>query len=81
MRTVVDIDDPLLKDLKKIKKKRKSLGRLISDLLAKALGEDKLRKSEFTIVVNVKPGQCLLAVLLFFNLRLSMQHFKQESAT
>jgi hypothetical protein len=63
MRTVVDIDDPLLKNLKKIKKKRKSLGRLISNLLAKALGEDKLRKSEFNIAVNVKPGQCLFPVL------------------
>jgi hypothetical protein len=62
-RATVDIDDPLLKDLKKIKKKRKSLGRLISDLLAQALGEDKLRKSEFNIGVNVKPGQCLLPVV------------------
>jgi hypothetical protein len=42
MRTTVDIDDPILKDLKKIQKKQgKSLGRLISDLLAQALGERK----------------------------------------
>ena len=41
-------------------KKGKSLGGMISDLLAQALGEDKLRKSEFNIAVNVKPGQCLL---------------------
>ncbi len=42
MRTTIDIDDPVLKDLKKIQKKQgKSLGRLISDLLAQALGERK----------------------------------------
>jgi hypothetical protein len=46
MRTTVDIDDPVLKDLKKIQKKQgKSLGRLISDLLAQALGESKARKA------------------------------------
>ena len=44
MRTTVDIDDPILRDLKRIQQKEgKSLGRLISDLLARALGE---RKSE-----------------------------------
>ena len=38
MRTTVDIDDPILKILKKIQKKeRKSLGRLISDLLSQAI--------------------------------------------
>jgi hypothetical protein len=45
MRTTVDIDDPILKDLKKIQEKeRKSLGRLISDLLARAIGERKSPK-------------------------------------
>ena len=45
MRTTVDIDDPILKDLKKIQQKEgKSLGRLISDLLAQALGERKSAK-------------------------------------
>ncbi len=40
MRTTVDIDDPILKDLKKIQEKEgKSLGRLISDLLARAIRE------------------------------------------
>ena len=44
MRTTVDIDDPILKDLKSIgKKEGKSLGRLISDLLAESLDR---RKSE-----------------------------------
>ncbi len=46
MRTTVDIDDPILKDLKKIQQKEgKSLGRLISDLLAQALGERKSPKA------------------------------------
>jgi hypothetical protein len=42
METTVDIDDPVLKDLKRIQQKKgKSLDRLISDLLAQALGERK----------------------------------------
>jgi hypothetical protein len=45
MRTTVDIDAPVLKDLKKIQRKEgKSLGRLISDLLAQALSERKSAK-------------------------------------
>jgi hypothetical protein len=51
MRTTIDIDDPILKDLKKIQKKQgKSLGRLISDLLAQALGESEAPK------VSAKPA-------------------------
>jgi len=46
MRTTVDIDDPVLKDLKKLQQKEgKSLGRLISDLLAQAIGERKAAKT------------------------------------
>ena len=42
MRTTLDIDDPVLKELKRLKKaKGTSLGRLVSDLLAKALQEEK----------------------------------------
>ena len=38
MRTTIDIDDPILKELKKLTKKEgKSLGRAVSDLLAQAL--------------------------------------------
>jgi hypothetical protein len=38
MRTTVDIDDPILKDLKRLQRREgKSLGRLVSDLLALAL--------------------------------------------
>jgi len=46
MRTTVDIDEAILKDLKKIQQKEgRSLGRLISDLLAQALGERKSAKN------------------------------------
>jgi len=44
MRTTVDIDDTVLRELKRLQQKeKKSLGRLISDLLASALrqGEPK----------------------------------------
>ncbi|HVF65488.1 MAG TPA: antitoxin [Casimicrobiaceae bacterium] len=38
MRTTIDIDDPILKDLKRLQRREgKSLGRLVSDLLAEAL--------------------------------------------
>jgi hypothetical protein len=38
MRTTLDIDAPILKDLKRLQKREgKSLGRLVSDLLAVAL--------------------------------------------
>ena len=41
MRTTLDIDAPVLRELKKLQaKKGKSLGRLVSDLLARALKED-----------------------------------------
>ena len=38
MRTTLDIDAPILKDLKRLQRREgKSLGRLVSDLLAQAL--------------------------------------------
>ncbi|MBN1102621.1 MAG: antitoxin [Deltaproteobacteria bacterium] len=52
MRTTVDIDAPILKDLKKIQgREGKSLGRLISDLLAQSLGERK------SVKAPAKPAQ------------------------
>lgn len=40
MRTTLDIDDPVLRELKKLQaNENKSLGRLVSDLLAPALKE------------------------------------------
>ena len=42
MRTTIDIDDPILKELKKlVQKEGKSLGRAVSDLLAQALQRRK----------------------------------------
>ena len=39
MRTTLDLDGPVLRELKKLQKtERKSLGRLASDLIAQALG-------------------------------------------
>jgi hypothetical protein len=38
MRTTLDIDDPILRDLKRLQQREgKSLGRLVSDLLAQSL--------------------------------------------
>jgi hypothetical protein len=38
MRTTLDIDDPILRDLKRLQQREgKSLGRLVSDLLAQPL--------------------------------------------
>ncbi|WP_054019236.1 hypothetical protein [Piscinibacter sakaiensis] len=38
MRTTLDIDDPILRDLKQLQAREgKSLGRLVSDLLAQSL--------------------------------------------
>ena len=42
----MDIDDPVLRDLKEMQKREgKSLGRLISDLLAHALGQRRRQKA------------------------------------
>lgn len=46
-RTTVDIDTPVLRDLKRIQKKeKKSLGRLVSDLLAEALVRRQTRRRQ-----------------------------------
>jgi len=42
MRTTVDIDTPVLNDLKRLQEREgKSLGRLVSELLAEAIGRRK----------------------------------------
>ena len=44
MRTTVDIDQPILNDLKRLQRREgKSLGRLMSELLAEALGRRKAK--------------------------------------
>jgi hypothetical protein len=43
MRTTIDIDDPILRDLKRLQQREgKSLGRLVSDLLAQSLAAQRL---------------------------------------
>ena len=40
MRTTIDIDDPILKEVKRLSRRTgHSLGRLVSDLLARSLAE------------------------------------------
>ena len=42
----MNIDDPIMKDLKRIQQNEgKSLGRVVSDLLAQAIGERKTAKT------------------------------------
>jgi hypothetical protein len=42
MRTTIDIDDPILRDLKRLQRREgKSLGRLVSDLLAQSLATQR----------------------------------------
>ncbi len=42
MRTTIDIDDPILKEIKKLQRREgKSLGRLVSDLLAQSLADTR----------------------------------------
>ena len=45
IRTTIDIDDPIMADLKRLQKKEgKSLGRLVSDLLAAAMRQAHVGK-------------------------------------
>lgn len=47
MRTTLDIDAPVLADLKRLQQREgKSLGRLVSDLLAAALAENRAPKEK-----------------------------------
>jgi hypothetical protein len=42
MRTTIDIDDPILKEVKRLQlREKKPLGRLVSDLLAQALAAQR----------------------------------------
>jgi len=44
-RTTLDIDTPLLKEIKRLQRtEKKTLGRLVSDLLAQALGMHQRRR-------------------------------------
>jgi hypothetical protein len=46
MRTTIDIDDPILKEIKRLQRRDgRSLGRLVSDLLAQSLAAAKSSES------------------------------------
>lgn len=49
MRTTLDIDDPILREIKQLQKAEgKSLGRIVSDLLAQSLAAQKPKsKAQF----------------------------------
>lgn len=57
MRTTIDIDDPILKEVKRLQRREgKSLGRLVSDLLAQSLADRrKAPKSELQFRWIAKP--------------------------
>ena len=64
MRTTIDIDAPILEDLKRLQKKeRKSLGRLVSDLLADALNSKALDASAKQFEWPVSEGKLLVDLL------------------
>jgi len=45
MRTTLDIDDPILRDLKRLQQREgKSLGRLVSDMLAQSLAAQRAKQ-------------------------------------
>jgi hypothetical protein len=47
MRTTIDIDTPILRELKRIQKEEgKSLGRLVSELLTEAMGRRKTSRQK-----------------------------------
>ncbi|MCC6192923.1 MAG: antitoxin [Burkholderiales bacterium] len=47
MRTTIDIDDPVLKELRKLQKReRKSLGKLVSELVSRSLAEARTGAAE-----------------------------------
>lgn len=73
-RTTIDIDAPILRDLKRLQKReRKSLGRLVSDLLAQAIrshGAERPEQRQFTWVsramgarVDLRDKEAVHAVL------------------
>ena len=53
MRTTIDIDDPILKEVKRLQRRDgRSLGRLISDLLAQSLSASRATVASDVPVFN-----------------------------
>jgi len=65
MRTTIDIDDPILKELKRLQEREgKALGRLVSDLLAESLsrrGRGRPKRAEFRWVAQAMGARVDLA--------------------
>jgi hypothetical protein len=62
MRTTLDIDDPILRDLKRLQQREgKSLGRLVSDLLAQSLAAQRLGRPVAAHNTPARPGSCAAA--------------------
>jgi hypothetical protein len=60
-RTTVDIDDPVLREVKALQKKEKrSLGRIITELLADALAARRTRKPRTKFVWVARPMNALV---------------------
>jgi hypothetical protein len=60
-RTTVDIDDPVLREVKALQKKEKrSLGRIITELLADALALRRTRKPRTKFVWVARPMNALV---------------------
>jgi len=56
MRTTINIDDPILRELKELRKRRhESLGRIVSDLLARALSDKHAQVRERSVEWMTKP--------------------------
>ena len=54
MRTTLDIDDPILKEIKRLQRRAgKSMGRLVSDLLARALADTRSAPPDATAFKRV----------------------------
>ena len=61
MRTTLDIDDPVLADLKRLQKEQgKTLGRLVSDLLAEVLGQRTAPRKRPPFRWNASTGGLLI---------------------
>jgi hypothetical protein len=55
-RTTLDIDAPILRDLKKRQRREgKSLGRLVSDLLARAMDASESKETDAPFTWNSRP--------------------------
>jgi hypothetical protein len=55
-RTTLDIDAPILRDLKKRQRREgKSLGRLVSDLLARAMDSSESKETDPPFTWNSRP--------------------------